>query len=67
MAVWLDWYIEMACSVRVEDIARSKASFCGLGGIGGAGALDNCVGIGFSKGDVRRSSGGLAFDGCCVL
>jgi len=52
--------------VRVWESAFKIASFCGLGGMGGGATLGVEVGRVVSKGEVRRSSGGLALDcGCC--
>lgn len=66
LAAWAEWIL----SVSVADRVESRASFWGLGGIGGGGALEAevVVGRGLSKGEVRRSTWeGLGCRGgaCC--
>ena len=58
----LDWRVVVSWAVRVEEMADRRASFSGLGGTGGTGRLlaDVAAGNGMSKGDVSRSTGGLA-------
>ena len=48
--------------VSVREREERRASFSGLGGIGGAGREGVSVGKGVSKGDERRSAGGGGFD-----
>lgn len=65
MAARLEAYAEWICWVRVWERAERRASFWGLGGIGGGATLGIAAGRGVSKGDVRRSSTGLGLWGCC--
>ena len=50
--------------MRVSERAESKASFCGLGGIGGGAMFVGFAGSAVSNGEVSRSSGALGFDDC---
>ena len=61
----LDWMEACRVWVRVREMAERRASFSGLGGMGGAGRLVGwVVGRGVSEGEVRRSVGGAGFGGC---
>lgn len=64
-AAWLDSKVDWTCWVSVWESAFRIASFCGLGGMGGGVTLGAGVGRVVSKGEVRRSSGGLALGNCC--
>ena len=59
MAEALELRFEWMCWVRVWEMAERRASFSGLGGIGGAGmnCVEALVGRGVSNGEVRRSAG----------
>ncbi len=56
--------MDCICWVRVWERAERRASFWGLGGIGGGAILTGWVGRAFSKGEVRRSSGGFVLGNC---
>lgn len=61
----LDWMEECRVCVRVREMAERRASFSGLGGIGGAGRSAGwAVGRVVSEGEVRRSVGGAGFGAC---
>ena len=59
---------EWRCCVRVWDRAERRASFSGFGGMGGAEMLVSWGSdrMGLSKGEERRSSGGLGAAGGCL-
>lgn len=59
--------VECSWSVNVPEMAERRASFSGLGGIGGAISGGELAGKGGSKGDERRSTGGCGGLGgaCC--
>lgn len=63
MADSVDACAASICWVRVCEMAERRASFCGLGGIGGGATWAVGGGRALSMRDVRRSGGGFGFGG----